>query len=399
MVAREREHDEVLDLMMEAEETQTTIQGVKGVNPMACLPQFDVVWSFSLDFMHSCCLGNMKNLLKFWIEDKTGKFVQPSISFEKQFNSELSKIQGTKEISRNPQDWDVHYYKLWKANQFKNLLFVFGPIILKNILKKEVYKNFLCLSQALFIFNVESISETDFDKGTNLIFQFINSFEIIYGEASMKYNIHTMIHIPMCVLNLGPLFFYSLFAYESKNNFVNKYVSGSYNVVQEATNKISLYQNNFLGTKLRMKENFKTFNNFSNILISKKTFAPKLDHQTYEIVKNRGMNFLQIKKILINGILYESSTEEKKNKMCNSFILTTSGEIGFINMILIDNNNVFVILKEGYGIVNRNVQILYVRKYSNPQLKCVPISSISKKLIFFEKDLIFTFMPNQYECD
>lgn len=46
-----------------------------GVSPLLEIkPPIDIIHKFVLDFMHLCCIGIMKKLLEFWLENSAFKF-------------------------------------------------------------------------------------------------------------------------------------------------------------------------------------------------------------------------------------------------------------------------------------------------------------------------------------
>ncbi|KAG0426594.1 hypothetical protein HPB47_026298 [Ixodes persulcatus] len=52
----DRTKEEVESDMVEAFRTGVNVRGIKGPSPLINLPGFDIVWSFSPDYMHLCCL-------------------------------------------------------------------------------------------------------------------------------------------------------------------------------------------------------------------------------------------------------------------------------------------------------------------------------------------------------
>lgn len=387
--------------MLKAERTGETEKGVRGWSPLASLPNFDTVWSFTLDHMHTVDLGTMKDLLLKWFKTPDrAKFFIEDVNAIRSIDSQFSNIQTSKDITRCPQNRSINDCHKWKASEYRNFLLLFGPIVLMNVLKSSYYEHFLKLSKSIYIFNKSLITRDEFQDASRLIIEFVDEFEMLYGEAGMKYNVHALIHIPSCVLNLGPLHCYSLFAYESKNNFVNHYVNGTNNVIQEATSKISLYQKNFLGQHLKPSKYCVPYLRMEDIsVLSKPKKAELTVHQKILINRHLHESLLEVKYFIKNRTYFEVLNKDKKKKTCDSYILLKSGIFGYIEKILIDNNEIFIIICEEFTVSHMNQHQTFVRKNITSNVQYSSALDISKKVLFFADKLVFTSFPNNIEKD
>jgi hypothetical protein len=69
--------------------------------------------------------------------------------------------------------------------------------------------------------------------------EFVKTFQTLYGENAMAYNVHLILHLSENVENCGPLWTYSNFCFESKNGYLRREIIGSTDVVKQLTFNIS----------------------------------------------------------------------------------------------------------------------------------------------------------------
>jgi len=108
---------------------------------------------------------------------------------------------------------DHIYWKQWKATEYRHFLLYFGSFILKDILKPEIYNNFLKLHITMIILsNKLLLSEPEnIQFAESLIVQFINDFQKIYGNKNVTHNIHSLLHLPKDVQKYGSFKRFSAF--------------------------------------------------------------------------------------------------------------------------------------------------------------------------------------------
>lgn len=106
----------------------------------------------------------------------------------------------------------------WKATEFRNFLWYYGPVVLKSVCKQPIYKHFLLLHVAVTIFASDKYISQD-SLGTNLanelLYVFVNHCSKLYGLQFLIYNVHLLIHLQDDVDNYGPLDHYSCFPFEN----------------------------------------------------------------------------------------------------------------------------------------------------------------------------------------
>ena len=135
-----------------------------GISPLTEL-SFGMITGFPLDYMHLVCLGVVRRLINLWLHRSfTCKLSQTIVS---EISDKLVMIQPyiSREFFHKPHA--LFEFKQWKATgQF--LLYT-GPVILKKVLPKTMYKHFLYLSIAIRILLSSSLIQYYIDYAGHLL--------------------------------------------------------------------------------------------------------------------------------------------------------------------------------------------------------------------------------------
>ncbi|XP_059407745.1 uncharacterized protein LOC132142135 [Carassius carassius] len=104
----------------------------------------NMVSGFPLDYMHLVCLGIMRRLLLLWL--KMGPLTCRLSGF--QINTLSERLLNARrsvpmEFARKPRA--LREIDRWKETEFRQFLLYTGPVMMKDLLNTEVYKNFLLL--------------------------------------------------------------------------------------------------------------------------------------------------------------------------------------------------------------------------------------------------------------
>jgi len=179
---------------------------------IATLPNFDVVYGFSMDYLHLVCLGTVRKLIHLWIKGPI-KVRYPSWKINKMsilMNS--LKINIPCEIARKTRGFDQ--VNRWKATEFRTFLLYVGAIVTKPVISDAHWKHFLNLSISMII-----LLSPDFGEFINyarkLLDSFVENFQILYGSYLISHNIHGLTHICDDYINFGPLDQCSTFPFEN----------------------------------------------------------------------------------------------------------------------------------------------------------------------------------------
>lgn len=384
--------------MMNSVVSGKRVKGVKGLSPFAGLAQFDLVWSWCVDYMHTVCLGCMRHLIFLWIESEFArKYVLDGVSAVKVINGFLASMKLTKNITRAPKN--IQDFKNWKASELRGMLLLFGVPAMQLVLKTKYFNNFRKISEAIFLLCQSSISETEFVAASKLIISFLIEFECLYGEKHMLYNFHLLQHIPLCVLNCGPLWVYSTFGYETKNHFLNKFINGTNNVVQEAATKLEIYQGKFLGKRMKTLNNRKFSFRIEDTLITTKPYKSYFIFDQRVHIYFEGV-LREVRYFYHNSVYYEKF-EGKLKKSDDSYLETVDGIFGRIEKIVVNENydRMGILIELKYNVEKQVGQFKYVVLKEAPERAFIYSNQIKSKVIFFESCLMFTHIPNNLESD
>ena len=124
------------------------------------------------------------------------------------------------DFSRNPRQFRK-IRRLWKATELRQFLLYTGPIVLLDILPKDLYVHFLYLHIAISILSNPVLCKNNdyLDYADLLLNHFVNDFKIHYGRKNATFNVHNLVHIVADVRRFGPLDNFSAFRFE---NFIEK---------------------------------------------------------------------------------------------------------------------------------------------------------------------------------
>ncbi|XP_043473225.1 uncharacterized protein LOC122505576 [Leptopilina heterotoma] len=173
---------------------QSQIQHHKGHSLLSDIRlPMNMIFTFVLDFMHLCFLGVMKKLLFFWLEGNLNFRLRSRLRNALSDRMELLKNEVPCEFQRKPRS--TKKYKKWKATEFRFFLLYCGPIILKKILSKRLYKHFLLLHCACRILSMDNICIRLNGFAKTFLVQFVKGAKSFYGKSSLTMNLHNLLHV------------------------------------------------------------------------------------------------------------------------------------------------------------------------------------------------------------
>lgn len=335
----------------------TKVKGFKGICPLVAAPGFDVINGFAIDYLHSICEGVVKHLLSLWFDTiNHGKdfYIKPSIE---KVNENIAKIQLPSEISRSPRSLKERHQ--WKANELRAWLLFYSCGALYGILKKRFLKHYVKLVVAVKIYLQEVITPADMGKAKTNIENFGREFESLYGKSNMRYNVHTISHIPDGVQNLGPLWAHSNFPFESNNGKLTNFVNAPKGVLHQICGKYSLSRvmttPNFANTDsvkcfqkcVTVTKHFTTPDAPMKLLGTSKLVEIKniTDINVYKYIFD-SKDFSSNDRFMLDNITFSTATY-CKGKKCNDAVIKLTTDIyGEILDIITQKEEIYLILKK-----------------------------------------------------
>ena len=81
---------------------------------------------------------------------------------------------------------------------------------------KKYYDHLLLYILFVRVLTKASLSNRDIILANEIIFKFVQNFEIFYGLKNMSSNLHSHLHLPSKCARLGPLNTLNCFCFEGK---------------------------------------------------------------------------------------------------------------------------------------------------------------------------------------
>lgn len=205
-----------------------------GTTPFTSL-NLDMVSLFPLDYMHLVCLGIMRRMLRNWICGR-GRLTRAQ---KQELSSRLRSCAPhfPQHFQRKPRG--VEELDRWKATEFRAFLLYVGPVVLKGILPKELYKHFLVLHVAMKILISPTLHIPYNSYAKELLQYFVREFGRVYGAEQLSYNIHTVSHLAEECLIHGPLDAFSAFGFESYLGKIKGMVRSPNNPLAQISRRLS----------------------------------------------------------------------------------------------------------------------------------------------------------------
>jgi hypothetical protein len=180
-----------------------------------------LVSEFPLDYMHLCCLGVMRRILRILTKPTTGTSkkwkLAPGIIQSLSTMHVTMQAHTPREFSRKPRS--LLDLERWKATELRFFMLYSGPVVLKTHVDARLYDNFMLFSLAMRILLSPTLCASHCDYAQILLLEFVQQFGKIYGQDGLVYNVHSCIHLCDDAKKFGCLEKISAFPFE---NFLGK---------------------------------------------------------------------------------------------------------------------------------------------------------------------------------
>ncbi|CAF1045397.1 unnamed protein product [Brachionus calyciflorus] len=216
-------------------------------------------------------------------------------------------------------------------------------------------------------YSKESFSISGFQKEINnkiiLIHIFLNQCSYLYPPEIIVSGFHELLHLVQCTLDFGPMNSFSCFQFEELNRKIKQMVNGRFLIGEEFvkifTAMQSLEQYNqtceFKNQKLYdfVKENceIKSTNRFKNqvkkvkVLKTKKLLSEEIIEFNSSLNINLSLELEYYSVEIISSDEVKFTTTKNDSLFCDFCIKSNSGRFGLIEIILLQGNEVYVIIR------------------------------------------------------
>lgn len=292
-----------------------------------------MVYDFPPDSLHLFDLGCTKKILNFLVEKiMTKQNVERLSDMMFQLRSYVPQKMG-----RKPRK--LYERKHFKGTEYRLFGLYIGIVALKNKMPNNLfYEHYLCYAIAyrlLLMHNNFIVPEGHIQMARNLLKIFVQNFQKFYGETSLCYNIHMLLHICEFVERFGSLDSFSSYRYENMYQKIKKKLRRGTQMLQQIYNRWLEFRGEINDSKFdktiyssREPDNCVTLDSGKIVLILKRRFC------NGEFVYH-GKEFMNLSNYFEEPI--ESSVlgihEVKLDDLCDFEYQFKEGEIQFKNVL------------------------------------------------------------------
>ncbi|KAM7313376.1 uncharacterized protein ISCGN_003242 [Ixodes scapularis] len=224
--------------MAEAFETSAHVRGVKGPSALINLPAFDIVWSFSPDYMHCVLLGVARQFLELWLSNVGAPYYIGSPQLLKDIDERLCHIKPPQCMARLPRS--VLLRKFWKASEWQQWLLYFSLVCVDGILPERYLNHFSLLVRGIFLLLQDEVSTADISDSTDCLVQFVVGVQFLYSAKEMTSNVHLLLHLAKSVVLQGPLWAHSCFTFEANMGRLKSLVTSAKGVPHQVMTRVMM---------------------------------------------------------------------------------------------------------------------------------------------------------------
>lgn len=208
-------------------EEATPDQPQLGVNGHTALSKLmpDFMRGMCIDRMHAVDGGVVKKILTLLFDNAYN--AQPFSLYRhiNVINDRLRTIKPPKFIHRMPRTTKDLLH--WKASELKHCFFYYSIAVFEGIMENQYFEHYLRLMVAMYILSADVILIDMIDVANDLLLRFVQEYGQLYGERHMSINLHSLLHLPECVRQTGPLWAHTCYEYEDLSGQMLNLVHGT----------------------------------------------------------------------------------------------------------------------------------------------------------------------------
>lgn len=347
-------------LMRHLEKTKknnnVTYKGSRFSSPLLELEGFDIIHSFTPDYMHSICLGVTKTFAGYWFDSaKTPYYIPPATM--RNLSDSMENIQPPSQLCRLSRPLEDR--KFYKSREWENWLIYYSVPLLMTIPAFKIYLNhWILFVQAIRILLKDRISREDLATAHTLLVEFVNGTEMLYGAVAMTSNVHSLLHTVQSVIDWGPFWAHSGYPFESFNGDIKDMLHASQGAISQVCRRIKMKEAIFLLKKNITFETPKIEQAFDEFFKSQTLKTIKIGSTRYfgkekkiseelarELQLNPTTTFYE--RMFKNNCKFASDRRKNQVRTNDSFALTSDGKFVqlFYFLVNVEENVEIAIVK------------------------------------------------------
>ncbi|XP_049516681.1 uncharacterized protein LOC125942543 isoform X1 [Dermacentor silvarum] len=221
---------------------KTPVNGLKGLSPLTELPHFDLVWGYTVEYMHCVLLGVVRQFTDYWFDSSNNNeayYIGRPRTLEL-INRRLLSIRPPHHFTRLPRTLRERCY--WKAHEWRNWLLFYCLPCCRHALPPKYLRHFSLLAEAIFVLLLEELSSDQIDYAEKLLTAFVSQAASLYGQRCMSFNTHQLLHLAEAARKFGPLWAHSAFTFESGNGELVRLVNAAKAVPEQILERVIMSQ-------------------------------------------------------------------------------------------------------------------------------------------------------------
>lgn len=196
-----------------------------------------MVSQFLIEAMHAIDLGVCKRISKVIFSSSSVCKGLPKTVF-KALNARFKSFRKyvPSDFARKPRSLEeLHRFK---ATEFRQMLLYTLPVLLKNVVGAELYKEFIKLHVAIRLLSDPSKYKENINAARELITQFVAEYDDIFGKENFTFYTHCILHLPDYVELYGPLYSLSAYKYENHMRVIKRLLRRKHGHLKQFFNRI-----------------------------------------------------------------------------------------------------------------------------------------------------------------
>ena len=181
------------------------------------LAYFDTVRCHVIDPMHNLFLGTAKHFTKNVLFNSESPLIQKGDYHILQERVDKCMVPST--MGRIPHKIAAACTS-FTADQWKAWTNVFSVFALYGLIEDDHFACWRLFVQASQLLSKPRITLEEAERGHQLLLQFCNQFEQLYGSVRVTPNMHLHAHILSCIKDYGPIYSFWLFSFERYNGLL-----------------------------------------------------------------------------------------------------------------------------------------------------------------------------------